>query len=375
MTSTLNFASAADLCRIPDPHIWSAAKSALMIAACREFAVFHAARSPEIAYLYMRERFDCTSICGENDLSRIPMLGVSAMKRFLITSLPHEQAVLKLTSSGTRGQKTQIWFDASSLERCQAMLESQWRQEGLVSQEATNYLMFVYDPEDAKDLGIAFADKNQQRFAPVHRSFYAIRKDACGQWAFRKDEVIETLRAYAAEGRPVRLFGMPAFIHEIMSVMTRAIQLPPNSWIVTGGGWKAAEEKNVSRRTFREKAGELFGLALENIRDGYGMAEHCAPYLECRKHRFHVPAFCRVLPRDPVTLAPLPPGHVGLLELIAPYNAMMPNLAILTTDMGAIEATPCPCGYNSPTFVLTGRGGIAKHKGCAISAGEIVRRR
>ena len=374
MTLTLDFARAEALCRVKDPHVWSAEKTALMVDACREFAVFHAQRSPELAHLYRRERFDPASIRGEDDLARIPMLGVSAMKRFLITSLPHDQATLKLTSSGTRGQKTQIWFDADSLERCQAMLESQWRQEGLVSTQPANYLMFVYDPEEAKDLGIAFSDKNQQRFAPVRRSVYAIKKDAAGQWAFRKDEVLATLRAYAEEGKPVRLFGMPAFLFETLSLMKEPIPMPPGSWMVTGGGWKAAEDKNVSRAHFRERATELFGLPPANIRDGYGMAEHCAPYLECREHRFHVPAFCRVLPRDPVTLSPLPPGQVGLLELIAPYNAMMPNLAILTTDMGAIDVAPCPCGYNSPTFTLAGRGGISKHKGCAIHAGEIVRR-
>ncbi len=375
IVETAAFGQAEALCRVEKPHVWSEAKTRLMVGACREFASFHFERSREIAHLYRREAFDPRSIQQESDLSRIPMLGVSAMKRFLITSLPHSLATLKLTSSGTRGQKTQIWFDAPSLERCQAMLAAQWAQEGLVSEKPTNYLMFVYDPKDAKDLGIAFSDKNQQRFAPVHRAFYAIQKDSAGQWAFRKEEVLKRLREYAMEGKPVRLFGMPAFLFEILSMMTEPIPLPPGSWMVTGGGWKAAEDKNVSRDFFRQRAGELFSLPPDRIRDAYGMAEHCAPYIDCRRHRFHVPAFCRVIARDPVTLAPLPPGRVGLLELISPYNAMMPNLALLTTDLGAIDAEPCPCGDNSPTFTLAGRGGLSKHKGCAIHAGEIVKRK
>ena len=118
----------------------------------------------------------------------------------------------------------------------------------------------------------------------------------------------------------------------------------------------------------------LLGLPVENIRDGYGMAEHCAPYLECRRHRFHVPVYCRVYARDPVTLEVLRPGRPGLLELVTPWNAMMPNLAILSTDLGVVSPQRCPCGYNSPTFTLQGRGGLTKHKGCAIHAGEIVRR-
>lgn len=370
----MKFPNSELISRIKDPHIWSAGKAELMVSACREMALFHSRRSPELSALYRRRGFDPRSIRSEKDLARIPMLGVSAMKRYLLTSLPHDRASLKLTSSGTRGQKTQIWFDPDSLDRCQAMLSSQWAQEGLVSTEPANYLMFVYDPEEAKDLGIAFSDKNQQRFAPVAKTFYAIRKDSAGAWEFRKKETLETLRAYSRQGKPVRLFGIPSFVFEILGEMAEPIALPAGSWMVTGGGWKAAEDKKVSRDYFRQKAAALFGLPLERIRDGYGMAEHSAPYLECRSHRFHVPAYNRILARDPVTSQVLPPGEKGLLELISPYNAMMPNLAILSTDWGLIDIQRCPCGYNSPTFTLLGRGGLSKHKGCAITASEIVRR-
>ena len=81
-----------------------------------------------------------------------------------------------------------------------------------------------------------------------------------------------------------------------------------------------------------------------------------------------------MIARDPVTLQPLPPGRAGLLELITPYNAMMPNLALLTTDLGMIDKERCPCGAHSPTFTLLGRAGLTKHKGCALHANEIVKR-
>jgi hypothetical protein len=370
----MRFPSAEAVCRVKDPQAWTPAKNRLMAAACREMACFHARRSPELGALYRRRGFRPDSIRTEKDLARIPMLGVSAMKSFLLTSLPHRQTVLRLTSSGTRGQKTRIWFDAESLERCQSQLSVLWEQEGLLSHEPTNYLMFVYDPKEAKDLGIAFSDTNQQRFAPAARVFYAVRKGAAGAWEFRKAETLAALREYASAGLPVRIFGIPSFMYEFLSEMTEPVRLPPDSWMVTGGGWKAAEDKKVSREYFRELASRMLGLPAENIRDGYGMAEHCAPYLECRRHRFHVPVYCRVFARDPVTLQVLPPGRPGLLGLVTPWNAMMPNLAILSTDMGMIAPGRCPCGYNSPTFTLLGRGGLTKHKGCAIHAGEIVRR-
>ncbi|MFA6318462.1 MAG: acyl-protein synthetase [Elusimicrobiota bacterium] len=370
----MRFPCSEALSRVEDPCCWTRAKVRLMISACREFAAFHYRHSPELKAVYDSRGFSPSSIRSEKDLAAIPMLGVSAMKSFLLTSLPHSRAGLKLTSSGTRGQKTQIWFDRASLDRVQRFLETLWRQEGLVSTEPTNYLMFVYDPKEAKDLGIAFSDTNQQRFAPVNRRFYAIRKAASGGWEFRKEETLAALRDFAAEGKPVRLFGIPSFMFEFMDFMKEPIRLPPGSWMMTGGGWKAAEDKKVTKEEFRAKVERLLGLPPERVRDGYGMAEHSSPYCECRRHRFHVPVYNRVYARDPVTLAVLPPGEPGLLELVSPFNAMMPNLAILTTDFGLIDPSPCPCGDDSPTFTLTGRAGLIKHKGCAITAGEIVRR-
>jgi hypothetical protein len=345
-----------------------------MVGACREMAVFHSRNSRELSAIYRRRRFEPRSIRTEADLKRIPMLGVSAMKQFLLTSLPHERCVLKGTSSGTRGQKTQMWFDAASLDRCQAQLSGLWEAEGLLSHEPTNYLMFAQDPKEAKDLGMAFAVTNQQRFAPAVRVFYAVRQGLTGAWEFRKADTLRALKEFASSGMPLRIFGMPGFIFEFLEEMREAVRLPAGSWMATGGGWKAAEDKKVSREYFRELAAKMLALPEDNIRDGYGMAEHSAPYMECRKHRFHVPAYSRVFARDPVTLQALAPGQAGLLELITPFNAMMPNLAILSTDMGLIDQGRCHCGYNSPTFTLLGRGGITKHKGCAIHAGEIVRR-
>lgn len=374
---TNHFPNADTVSGVKDPLQWNPEKCRTMISACREMAQFHGDNNPAIKKIYRKYGFSAASLKQEEDLARIPMIGVAAMKQYLLTTLTQDQAVLKLTSSGTRGQKTQIWFDQASLDRVQMMLARLWEQEGLVSDKPANYLMFVYDPKDAKDLGIAFSDKNQQRFAPVAESFYAIQKTPpSGQWEFRTEECLAQLKAYARSNRPARLFGIPSFVYDLLQELKKEgpIELPPESWVVVGGGWKAAEDKKVSREYFRSQITELLGIPDENIRDGYGMAEHSAPYLDCRRHKFHIPVYNRIYVRDPESMELLPPGETGLLELITPYNAMMPNLAILSTDLGYIDPDPCECGYNAPVFALVGRGGTAKHKGCAITASEIVKR-
>ncbi|MCC7440780.1 MAG: hypothetical protein IT285_04045, partial [Bdellovibrionales bacterium] len=250
----MKFAAADRLCRIANPLDWSAEQRALMVDACREMAEFHAGASADVRALYAREGFDPSTVRSEEDLARIPFLGVHAMKHYLMLSMPEEEAVLKLTSSGTRGQKTRIWFDQDSLDRVQSTLDTLWTQEGLMSDQPTNYLGFVYDPDDADDLGIAFSCKNEERFAPAKSSFFALKKDASGEWRFDMDRLLKRVREYEAEGLPVRITGIPAFLFEFVEAMRargeRPVKFAPGSLMMTGGGWKAAEDKKVTREEF-----------------------------------------------------------------------------------------------------------------------------
>ncbi len=373
----MKFPYSKKICEIDSPLDWTDDKNQLMAMACKEMALFHQKNCPDIERLYKKHQFDPNSIESIDDLTRIPAVGVSAMKYHLLTSMPPDQAVLKLTSSGTRGQKTQIWFDQGSLDRVQRMLDVYLEQEKIVSKELTNYLVFNYDPDDAGDLGIAYTEKNQLRFAPQNKAFFTVKKDKQGQWQFLKEKALQTLKEYAQEGKPVRIMAMPAFLFEFLGFMKKqniSFKLPKGSLIITGGGWKAAEDKMVSRDQFRQMCKDAFGIPAEWIRDAYGMAEHSAPYFQCSHHKFHVAVFNRLYVRDPVTNKVLPPGEKGLLELVTPFNAIMPTLALLSTDWAMIDSESCGCGQNSPTFTLLGRAGLSKHKGCAIHADDIVKR-
>lgn len=363
------------ICSIREPLNWDEEKSRLMLAACREMAAFHYSHCKELAYLYDKKQFRPEFLKNETDFYILPFIGVTAMKYMLLLSLPENEAVLNLTSSGTSGQKTRILMDNSSLNRAQSMMDVLWEEEAIISNEPTNYLCFIYDVNEANDLGISFSVNNEQRFAPINRSYFTIHKDG-NDWRFRVEETYSILLSYLEEGKPIRILGVPGFIFEFIEYLKKkgAIKLPPKSFMFTGGGWKKREDKKITKLQFRELVEEYLGIPDENIRDEYGLAEHGAPYIECKNHRFHVPVYNRVLIRDPFSLEPVSNGTLGLMELITPYNSMMPNLAILTTDFAYIDPSPCDCRKPSPTFTLVGRAGIAKYKGCALTAEEIVKR-
>lgn len=347
------------------------------LAAVRENALFHQRNNSVVAHLYERHQFNPEQLLTIKDLEKLPSIGVAAMKFHLLLTLPETQATLVLTSSGTRGQKTQIWFDADSLERCQNLLRSLWRAEKLIDSRKTHYLCFVYDPAQANNLGIAFSEENQQQFAPKDQVYYAIQKDDEGQWQANNQTAYAQLIHWIKTGQPIRVTGIPAFVYDFILYLRankQKCQLPEGSWVFIGGGWKAAEDKKVTRQQFRADVSEVLGISQNQIRDNYGMAEHCAPYIECAHHRFHIPNTSRVLVRDPITFQVLPAGVPGLLELISPWNAMMPSLSVLSTDFGQLSTTKCECGSTQPTLEILGRAGNAKHKGCALTAEEIVAR-
>ncbi len=364
------------ICRIKDPLNWSPEKSALMVEAVKESAKYHYANNSSFKLLLDDSSLSVDSISSEEDIKNLPAISVFAMKNHLLLSDSPDNAVLKMTSSGTSGLKTQSWMNQESVDRAQAMLRSIWEQENLVSTEPTNYLLFVYNPNQAKDLGVAFSAKNRTQFAPPHKVEYAINQNESGDWEFDKKRVYEILIEYQKSGLPVRILGITGFIYEFIDFLNQNawLKMPNNSFVFTTGGWKAAEDKKVTREVFQEQASQRLGIPIQNIRDGFGMAEHGAPYWQCSHHRLHVPAFCRVVVVEPVNLKPLSDGEFGLLKLITPYNTMMPNLSILTTDMGRIHSDPCPCGWSSPSFEISGRAGLSKNKGCAIHADEIVKR-
>src|SRR4051794_18033844 len=91
-SEVINYFREADLlCRAKNPLTWNPDAEKLMMDACRNVAIFQAQNSPEIAWIYKKHGFDPSTICMEEDLARIPPVGVTAMKHFLLTTLPHEK--------------------------------------------------------------------------------------------------------------------------------------------------------------------------------------------------------------------------------------------------------------------------------------------
>ena len=131
------------------------------------------------------------------------------------------------------------------------------------------------------------------------------------------------------------------------------------------GGWKKMAERAVDNRTFKEALKSRTGI--ERIHNFYGMAEQVGSvFVECEAGHLHTPAFAEILIRDPLTLAPLPVGETGLIELLSVIPHSYPGHVLLSEDMGAwLGVDDCPCGRKGRYFVVHGRAKAAEPRGCS----------
>ena len=307
----------------------------------------------------------------------IPPLLVTIFKERRLISIPEDRVKLELTSSGTGGQKSAIFLDRRSYLRILRIVDAIFDSLGMLDRQArVNYLCFTYDPRIARNVGTAFSDKILTGLTRRARVFYAIRWNKVSEsFEFDLPATVRRLRMFAACPEPVRILGFPAHLWRVLDELEAKgvrLDLGPRSFIITGGGWKMDRDREVTKDIFKERVARVLGMPGENVRDLFGMVEHGIPYVDCECGRLHVPIFARARALDPETLKPVPNGDPGLLHLMTPYLSSYPSISLLTTDRAILERD-CPCGRPGDTIRILGRAGLARHKGCAITALELLK--
>jgi phenylacetate-coenzyme A ligase PaaK-like adenylate-forming protein len=368
------------LCEISDPYAHGREEDRLFTKAMVQSVEWHSSRSPFYRKLVASTAFKSSSLKSVADCAAVPFVLANFFKSHEVLSLPKSRMAAHFTSSGTTGQKSQIYFDDWSIRAGQRMLDWIFEHRGWIRPERkTNYLLYSYEVESGSKLGTAYTDNYLCRYAPAADVFSALRATGTGGHDFDVFGCIARLQRWEREGLPVRIFGFPAFLHFTLQRM-RDLKLPrlklnKESLVFLGGGWKGNADKAIPKPELYARAAEQLGLPDARLRDGFGSVEHPIPYIECSKHRFHVPVWSRVYIRDAATLKPLPLGRKGLLQLVSPYITSMPAHSVLMGDLATLyAASSCPCGTGTPFFEIHGRAGTSKNRSCAVAAAELLAR-
>lgn len=348
------------------------------LEAMRETVGHHIEHNEFFANLCASKNFKPEDLVTEADIEKIPMIHANFFKMYESISVPMEEIVERATSSGTKGQVSQMFFDQDTWDFGQSMIHNEFDYFGFLSEEPTNYLLYTYEPSAGDQRGTAKTDQGLLAYAPVNACFFALRYNGIGH-DFDVYGAIDTLRRYEAEGKPVRIFGFPSFLYFTLCQMkdtgAKRLKLNKDSMTLFGGGWKGHAEKQVPKQELYDLIEEMLGIPQENCRDGYGSTEHSVPYFECKNHHFHIPVYSRMIIRDFETLEPLGFEEEGFANFITPQLLSVPGLSVLMGDKAVLhEGCTCGCGIETPYMEIRGRAGTSKTKSCAIAASELLKR-
>jgi hypothetical protein len=352
---------ARELLDLPPFGLSQAEKRARLLPMLRTLTAHHAERCAPYRHVLDRVFGGADRLRIER-IEDVPFLPVTLFKTHTLSSVPDAEVVKVLTSSGTTGQQpSRVVLDAETASVQSAVLVKV--AQHFLGRERLPMVILdhagvvrdrrSYSARGAGILGMA-------QFG--HRPFYALRDDMS-----LDEEGLRTYLAWAA-GRPVLLFGFTFMVWQYLVQALerggRRLELA-GGILVHSGGWKKLQEAAVDPGTFRKRVEAATGI--KRVINFYGMVEQVGGvYFENPKHHLQAPIYSEIIVRDPVTLAPLPDGQPGLVQVLSCLPTSYPGHSLLTEDLGVIRGVdPEGTGMGGRSFEILGRVPKAELRGCS----------
>ena len=292
-------------------------------------------------------------------LETLPYLPVRLFKMLELRSVPENEVIRTMVSSGTTSQQlSKIFLDAQT---------AAYQTKALVK-ILQNFLgkarlpMLIIDSQSTL--------KNPQRSARAAgilglsnfgRDHTYVLDDAMH---LQNDVLDAFLQKY--HHTPILIFGFTFMVWEyfLQPLKARGIDLS-NATLLHSGGWKKLQDQAVDNATFKALLQQHTGI--KKVHNFYGMVEQVGSiFMECEAGHLHTPSFAEVMVRDPLTLAPLDDGKEGLLEVLSVLPQSYPGHILLTEDLGTIQGrNDCSCGRAGTYFSVSGRLAKAELRGCS----------
>jgi phenylacetate-coenzyme A ligase PaaK-like adenylate-forming protein len=355
-----------------------AGTEALFVQAVKDSVIHHVNGCAFYRDLIKSRGFDPESLRSAGDCASIPMIPANFFKYHEVLSVDKTDIEVHATSSGTQGQRSQMFYDADSIATGIRMVTHAMRFHRFISPIPTNYIILNYEPASGNEMGAPKTSLGMTRFAPALKRIFILRHTQEGYETDRFG-VMDALKRYERQRWAVRLVGFPAYLYFLLKMM-KDEGIPPfklnkRSLVLLGGGWKQHDEATIDKRALYAMAEEMLGIPEKNCRDWYSAVEHSIAYCECSNHRLHVPIWSRVFIRDVRTLQPLGYGQPGFLSFVTPLVLSVPLTSVMMGDLAVMhEGKDCGCGITTPTFEVIGRAGTSRMRTCAVAASELMGR-
>ncbi|MBR5091068.1 MAG: acyl-protein synthetase [Ruminiclostridium sp.] len=335
-------------------------KSAIFDARISELTGHHRKNCPEYAAM-----LDTLGFEGGGTYRDIPFLPVRLFKELKLRSVPEDEVVKVLTSSGTTGQAvSRIYLDkktASDQQKALVRTVSDFTGVGRLPMIIIDSASVIKDRAmfSARGAGIlGFSIFGSRRIYALDDD---MKLDTAGLTEFLEKN----------KGRPILLFGFTFmiwqhFYKELMRLKEEGTVFDLSDGIlIHGGGWKKLASESVSRDEFHRRLEEVCGL--RRIHDYYGMVEQTGSiYMECEHGHLHASIFSDVIMRRAVDFSECAPGEPGIVQVVSVIPGSYPGHSLLTEDEGVLLGEDdCPCGRKGKYFRILGRLRSAEIRGCS----------
>lgn len=299
----------------------------------------------------------------------LPFLPVRLFKELDLRSVPREEIVKTMTSSGTSGQRvSKIYVDrrtAGYQQKALVKIVSSFTGSGRMPMVMIDCPSVVKDramfsARGAGILGFSIFGRDK-----IYGLDDEMRLDVEGVTSFLEKH----------KGEKLFLFGFTFmvwqyFYKELLRLKERGIRLDlSNGILIHGGGWKRLESEAVSRAEFHDSLKEVCGL--REIHDYYGMVEQTGcVYMECECGHLHASIFSDVIVRRPEDFSVCGIGEKGIIQVVSAIPESYPGHCLLTEDEGMLLGEDdCPCGRKGKYFSISGRLKNAEIRGCSDTYG------
>ncbi|MFF5173185.1 acyl-protein synthetase [Micromonospora sp. NPDC000089] len=288
----------------------------------------------------------------------LPWLPVRLFKTRKLASVPDDQVIRVLTSSGTTGDVSRIYLDREAAATQSRMLA---RTLGTVLGPRRLPMLVV-------DRSGVVGDR---------RSYSARGAGALGMVNFGRNHVwlldaddqpdVTALKEFLSRygDEPFLIFGFTFMVWRYLYEVARDNGLDlSNGVLVHSGGWKKLADQAVDNAEFRRRLAADTGLT--KIHNFYGMVEQIGTvYLEGPEGgSLYCPDFADVIIRDPITWQEAPVGTPGLIEVVSTLPTSYPGNVLLTEDLGVVHGID-DGHWPGKRFSVLGRLPRAEARGCS----------
>jgi phenylacetate-coenzyme A ligase PaaK-like adenylate-forming protein len=299
----------------------------------------------------------------------LPFLPVQLFKTRKLQSIPKEEIVKTLSSSGTSGQaKSNVFLDKDN-----AANQTKALTKIVSSFIGTKRLpLIIIDSEEItneRNRLSAFAAGVVGFSLFGHKKIFALNE----QMELDHERLLAFIKQHA--GERILLFGATFkvyrhFCEELEKSGTRPDL--SNAVLIHGGGWKKLEKEAVSEKRFREKLTELCGI--QDVHDYYGMVEQTGSiYMECQFGHYHASVFSDIVIRRALDFSIADTGEEGIIQVLSLLPKSYPGHSLLTDDKGILLGEDdCTCGRLGKYFTMTGRLTNSEIRGCSDTYEESV---